>query len=548
MRPAHRAIVIAVAGALVGIAAEAASYDWDEAARWFPDLAVGWTFIVCGLIAIRARPESRTTGTLMVATGFTWFLGNFMSHEGIVGWLSANGLYVYRGPLIHCVLSFPTGRVQTRLDKAAVVVGYITAAIAALARSEIVTIALGAFLIAVAARAYEKTIGSTRRVGATTLRATTAVGAVLAGGAMARLLLPVGAEDALRFLFEAALCAIAVGLVMSLIRAPWERTQVADLVVELAEAPTETLRDALARALGDPTIEVGYVVPGTDRYVDARGHPIDVPRGTAGRTVTPIELDGRRIGVLVHDPAVLDDPGLMDSIASAARLAASNARLQMEVRAQLGEVRASRRRLVVAGDNERRRLERRLREGAERRLDAIGSGLLEARTLAEEQGAGGTLELVEQAERQLRHTLEDLHELARGLHPAALQELGLSGALADLTERSPIPITLHVSTDVVPLDAAAGVYFLCSEALTNVAKYAGASSGSITVQGRDGSMTVEVVDDGVGGADVESGSGLRGLTDRIEALGGRLTVSSAPGRGTRLIAEIPIGVGDQSRR
>jgi signal transduction histidine kinase len=536
----RRVLLLGVAGVFVGIAAESSAYRWSDVTHWIPDLLVGWTFIACGLVAGSVRPQS-ATGHLMVVSGFTWFLGNFASQEGMIGWLGLHGLYLYRGPFIQCVLSFPTGSLSSRLDRVTVAVGYIAAVITPIAGSEIATIALAALVIAVAARSYLKAIGPTRRARAPVLRAATVVGVVLAGSAIAHLLLPAGANDLVLFLYEVALGAIAIDLLTNLLRAPWERAAVTDLMIGLAETPTATLRDALARALGDPTIEVGYVIPGSEGYVDARGRLIEIPQIGKGRAVTPIELEGRRLGVLVHDPAVLDDPGLLESIASAARLAASNARLQVEVRAQVAEVRASRRRLVEAGDEERRRLEGRLREGAERRLNAIGTRLAEARALAERPGAGGTLELVEQVYRQLRRGFDDLHELARGLHPVALRESGLAGALSDLATRSPVSIEVSVSVGDLPAEVEAGAYFVCSEALANIAKHARASSGSVSVTSRNDWLVVEITDDGVGGATAGVGWGPRGLTDRVEALGGRLYVDSPEGGGTRLTAEIPLG-------
>jgi signal transduction histidine kinase len=537
----RRVLLLGVAGVFVGIAAESSAYRWSDVTHWIPDLLVGWTFIVCGLVAGSVRPQS-ATGHLMVVSGFTWFLGNFASQEGMIGWLGLHGLYLYRGPFIQCVLSFPTGTLSSRLDRVTVAVGYVAAVITPIAGSEMATIALAALVIAVAARSYLKAIGPARRARAPVLRAATVVGVALAGGAIAHLVLPANANDLVLFLYEVALVGIAIDLLTNLLRAPWERAAVTDLVIGLAETPTATLRDALAHALGDPTIEVGYVIPGSEGYVDARGRLIEIPQIGKGRAVTPIELEGRRLGVLVHDPAVLDDPGLLESIASAARLAASNARLQVEVRAQVAEVRASRRRLVEAGDEERRRLERRLREGAERRLNAIGTRLAEARVLAERPGAGGTLELVvEQVYRQLRRGLDDLHELARGLHPVALQESGLAGALSDLAARSPVSIEVSVSVGDLPAEVEAEVYFVCSEALANIAKHARASSGSVSVTCRNDWLVVEISDDGVGGATAGVGWGPRGLTDRVEALGGRLQVDSPEGGGTRLTAEISLG-------
>jgi hypothetical protein len=378
-------LLLGVAGALLGLTAERAAFGWDDPRHWLPDLAVGWFFIVCGLVGRWRRPDGRT-GSLMVAVGFTWFLGNFASVDiPAIAWLSTHALYLHRGPLIHCVLSFPSGRLPSRLDRAAVAVGYVAATITPIARNEVATAILGALVMAVAVRGYVAAIGPARRTRRLVVRAAVAVGIAFSGGALARLAFPAGtANEAALLAYETVLCAVAVGLLIGLLRASSERAAVTDLVVELAESPSGTLRDALAGALGDPTLQVGYWLPESGRYVDARGRRLELPQPGTGRAVTPIELDGRPIGILVHDPAVLDDPGLLDSIASAARLAASNARLQAEVRAQVAEVMASRRRLVEVGDQERRRLERRLREGAEQRLDMLAGSLVKAQALAEE--------------------------------------------------------------------------------------------------------------------------------------------------------------------
>jgi signal transduction histidine kinase len=535
-------LLLGAAGALVGLAGEAAAFGWDNPRHWLPDLVVGWSFIACGLVGRWRRPDSRT-GSLMVAVGFTWFLGNFASVDvPAIAWLSSHALYLHRGPLIHCVLSFPSGRLPSGLDRAAVAVGYVAATVTPIAREEIATAILGALLVAVAVRGYLAAIGPARRTRRLAVRAAIAVGIALSGGALTRLAFPSGAaNEAVLLGYETALCAVAVGLLIGLLRASSELATVTDLVVELAESPSGTLRDALAGALGDPTLQVGYWLADSGGYVDAGGRRLELPQPGTGRAVTPIELDGRPIGVLVHDPAVLDDPGLLESIASAARLAASNARLQAEVRAQVAEVLASRRRLVEVGDQERRRLERRLREGAGQRLELLASSLAKATTLAERSAGGATRARLEQADRQLGRTIEELHELARGLHPRALEESGLAAALTELARQSPVPIQLHVTAGELPREIEAAAYFVCSEALTNLAKHARATSGSITVATRGERLIVEVVDDGVGGADVRRGTGLRGLTDRVEALGGRLTVASFEGRGTGLAAEIPLG-------
>ena len=522
------------AGAALGICAEWVSFDWGDPGDWLPDLAVGWILIACGLVGWSRRPESRS-GALMAATGFAWFAANFTT-TGIaaVDWLSEQALYLHRGPLIQLVLSYPLGRLGGRLDRTVVAIAYAAALFPGIWGSGAATFALAGLIVLVAALGYVRAAGRERRMRLAALQATAFLAAVFAATAAARLAFPTQeVNDATLLVYEIALSALAIALLAALVREPWARSRVTDLVVELGEARSGGLRDALAGALGDPTLEVGYRFAGG--YVDAQGRPLALPAAASARAVTPVERDGRPIAVLVHDPAVLDDPGLSDALAAAARLAASNARLQAEVRRQLGELRASRRRLLRAGDEERRRLERRLRETVEQRLTAL------ARTLASARADTAGAARLRGAEEQLAHTLEELGELAAGLHPGGLDEGMLADALASLVARGPVPVELSVPDTWLPEEVATAAYFVCSEALANVGKYAGASRVTISMRAGDGRVQVEVRDDGVGGANPANGSGLRGLADRVEALGGTLQVDSPPGRGTRVTAELPLG-------
>ena len=300
----------------------------------------------------------------------------------------------------------------------------------------------------------------------------------------------------------------------------------------------EPLRDALARALGDPSLQVGYWLPEVAAYVDTGGDPIDLPPRASGRSVLRIDRGEQAIAVLIHDPAVLDDPELEEAVASVARLAAANARLRAEVRGQLSEVEASRLRLLRSRDAERRRLEQRLRDGAERRLLDLQRTLAFAAARAV-PGSEATMR-VAQAEDQLTHALAELRELARGLHPRALRDLGLAGALAALAEQSPVPVELALSIDGLSEEVGAAVYFVCSESLANVSKYASASRVSLRVAATASCVEVEVCDNGSGGADARRGSGLRGLSDRVESLGGMLRVESRAGHGSSVFAVLPL--------
>jgi signal transduction histidine kinase len=528
------------AGAVVGVAAEWRLYGWADPSGWVPDLLTGWCLMGCGLAGWARRPQSRS-GVLLVAAGFAWFVPDFAAAGlGPLAWLSAHALYLHRGPLVQLVLTYPQGRVRGRVEGAAVAVGYAAAVVTPIWSSRAGTIALAACLVTVAARGYVRAAGRERRMRRSALQATALFAAGVAAVGLARWAVPGPATDAATLLvYEVMLCALAVSLLVGLVRWPWERAEVADLVVELGEIRSGTLRDELARALGDPSLQVGYWLPGSGVFVDAAGRPLVVPGPGSGRSATVIERDGQPLAVLVHDPAVLGDPGLVEAVSSAAGLAAANARLQAEVRARLAEIAASRRRILEAGDEERCRLELRLREGAQQRLGELAQALQLAHRSATGQA---TAERIARAELQLSRTQEDLGRLARGLHPRQLSERGLAAALAALARDFPLHVDLAVPATETSPAVAACAYFICCEALANIAKHASASRAQISVAAKAGGITVEVADDGAGGANPE-GRGIRGLADRVETLGGTLTVASAPGRGTRLTAVLPDGAG-----
>jgi len=530
-----------------GVAAEWAAYDWNDPGRWIPDLAVGWFLIACGLIAMRKRAESHAGG-LMAATGFTWFLGNFAGvGNEVVSWVAGAALYLHRGPLFHLLLTYPTGRTISRLTRGAVVVGYASALIAQLWRNNVATILISAALLAVSARDYTRAVGEARRARLFAFRATAAVSLVIGGTALVWLIVPeaqirisslLAYETTALLVYELTLIVVAGALLRGLLSAPWEQTAVADLVVELGEARPGTVRGELARALGDPSLEVGYWDQASSSFTDATGQPISIPEPGDRRSMTHIERDGQPLAVLVHDPAVLGDPDLVEAVASAAQLAASNARLQAAVQARLGELKASRRRILEARDEERRLLDRRLHNGAEQRLERLGNQLSRAQAVSVSRS---TVERIDRAETHLKHAVQELRELARGLHPRALSEDGLHGALVSLTKSFTIPVEITVTPMPIPAEVEAACYFLCSEGLANVVKHASASKVRVAVGSVGERITVTVEDDGVGGADPSSGSGLRGLSDRIESLGGTLEVLTEPNHGTRLAAEIPLG-------
>jgi signal transduction histidine kinase len=214
------------------------------------------------------------------------------------------------------------------------------------------------------------------------------------------------------------------------------------------------------------------------------------------------------------------------------------ARLDAELVTRLQELRASRVRLVNAGDAERRRLERDLHDGAQARLVSVNLLLGRVRLLVEDQAEAAAM--LDRAQSELRTGLAELRELARGIHPAVLVHRGLEPAITALASRSPVPVAVQADEERLPPPVEIAAYFVVSEALTNVAKYAQASSASVSVRRDDDVLRVDIADDGVGGADAAGGSGLRGLADRVEALGGHLLVTSPPAAGTVIVAELPL--------
>jgi signal transduction histidine kinase len=334
------------------------------------------------------------------------------------------------------------------------------------------------------------------------------------------------------FVVGLAPIAFLIGLLRS-------RLAVGPAIVSLgAGAARGDVVGALRTALRDPSLEVAYWVAEYDRYADVDGRAIELPTAP-GRATTLIDReDGTHVAALVHDPSLRDEPELLDAVTAAAAFALENARLHAELRARLDELRGSRARIIEAAQTERQRLERDLHDGAQQRLVALSLelGLLEQRFEAEPDAKAA----LDQTRREVTESLRELRELAQGIHPAVVTGHGLAVALKTLAARAQVPVRLTVDLDArLPERQEVAAYFVVSESLTNIAKYACASSAAVDVRRVDGRLVVEVVDDGVGGADTRRGSGLRGLADRVEALGGRLRVWSPAGGGTRVEAEIP---------
>jgi signal transduction histidine kinase len=554
--------------------------DWPrsvdaKAAVLYPSALV---VITLGLVVWARRPDSRT-GILLTALPFAGVLADLAwifptSALGVTVGLAATQLAV---PIIvHLVLSYPSGRLSSPIDRAFTLCTYVFALVYAVplllfydprapddpnvwewpthARPlthiawyevgglrhvlDAVELVLAVAFVALLIRKAMRATPSGRGV---------ALPLILAGSLVAaQFAVQIGlyGEPASSWtsaewfwIVTLATLALPVSLAAGLLWGRTARAAVADLVLELEHTPPSAVRDALARTLRDPSLELALWLPNRGSYADNDGRPVQLPTSGADRAVTVLGAPESPIAALVHDPALLERRALLDAASAAARLALENARLQAELRAQLDEVRASRARIVEAGDAERCRLERDLHDGAQQRLLGIRLALQLARGQLADGGAAVD-ELLAEADSEVVDALAELRTLARGIHPAILTDGGLAPALAGLARRAPVPVALTVVPERLPGPVEATVYFVASEALANIAKHAHASHAAIEVTRTDGRVAIEVSDDGIGRADAH-GAGLRGLRDRVEALDGRLRVESSPGRGTRVRAALP---------
>jgi signal transduction histidine kinase len=514
----------------------------------------GWSFIGGGLVAWAHRPQNRT-GPLMVLVGLT-FLAGLLAATGdpalrtLGAWVRPLHLAVFT----HLLLAFPTGRLDSRLARGLVGAVYLDLGVvyhaplllgeaglggrlydASYALGAVLFLASSALLVRrwrAGSRAWRRAVAPVLWTGSLTL-------ALLAVFNADQFLdRPVGAVP--MWAFRVAFVAIPFAFLAVLLRVRLARGSVAELVVELEDArPPGALRDALARALGDPSLAVAYWLPDQQRYVDLEGQPVELPGDGQGRMATVVERDGRRVAAIVHDRALSDDPGLIRAAGAAAGLALDNERLQAELRARADELKASRARIVEAADAERKRIERNLHDGTQQRLTsiALALGLAESKLASDPQAAEAG---VRQAKQALETALAELRDLSHGIHPSVLTTRGLGPALEDLAYTAPLPVTVAAELNGrLPERVEAGAYYAAAEGLANIAKHADATTATVVLAREPGRLRLLVRDDGIGGADPARGSGLRGLTDRLQALGGTLEVVSPTGRGTELRATIP---------
>jgi signal transduction histidine kinase len=559
----------AAAGFAVGFADVVLSARQDASLE---DLVVGTGVvtitIAAGLFVWASRPESRM-GMLITA----WGIGGFLADT--VGLLPDSRVLVTIGwPLVllfsavyaHMVLAYPTGRIVDRIDRAAVWIIYVAVIVWAVPLLttlrppdcsdcsprvpslffigeisfldtigkgySVLFIVLGAIFVGLIVRRIRRASPGVRRTLWPLAVAAGFGAAQFIARSAADLLGLSGWQEPLDWVGSASGIAVPVALAVGVLSTRRATGPVGKLVVELGNVAPGGVGAALAKALGDPTLELALWLPDRRAWVDEEGREVAVAE-TPTRAVTRI---GDDLAAIVHDPDLADQQALLDAAGSAVRLALENERLHAELRVQLEELRASRARIVRAGDDERRRLERDLHDGAQQRLLGLGLALQLIRARVTE---AATDDLVGEAEDELREALRELRDLARGIHPAVLVDQGLDSAIKTLARRASIPV--HVTGtdgDRLPRHVETAAYFVVAEALANIARHADARHAEISVRRRNGAAIVEIRDDGKGGADAD-GSGLQGLADRVGSIDGTFAVVSPPGQGTLLIAEIP---------
>lgn len=540
-------------------------------------LLIGWSFVGTGVYAWWRRPRNQI-GALMTLTGFFWILPAL--YDSNTAWVfglgAAIGALVY-GFLVHLVLVFPDGRLETKLERRVVVATYLVVTVlhvpviifadtldpdicgpdcpenflrpegtdAAFAffstlQALAAAVAIIGFIVALRRR-WKRWDEGNRRAFAPVLWA--------GGGVLAlqgilllehTLIGSDGLETVIYFCSLVPFLAIPFLFLAGLMRTRISKAEATgELVTALARRRESRfdLQAAISEALSDPDLEIALWVPDRDGFVDRAGRPMSMPED--GRSWTPVEHDGRRIAALVHS-VPLEDAETARTLAAAVALNLQNERLEAELRSNLLELRASRARLVEAGDAARSEVERNLHDGAQQRLVSLALSLRLADSRLESDPAGAR-ELLSEATAELELATAELRELARGIHPAILTDRGLGPALEALAARATLPVELEVDSDRrYPGRVEAAAYYVAAESLTNISRHAQAGRAKIEVRSVGADLVIEVSDDGLGGADPQ-GSGLRGLTDRVAAADGVLTVENLSEGGTLVRAVVPIG-------
>jgi signal transduction histidine kinase len=572
------AVVVTVSGGL-------SAHPWPAAIGRGAIVAVP---IAVGLYAWQRRPHSRF-GPLLVAVGAGWSITALAGSSNSVLYSTGRvAAWFVEVAFVYAILAFPSGRLTGRADRALVaamalllLVGYMPTALLAdryptptpwtechsacpdnafqivgseprfvahglPAVREVLTILVFLGVAAVLARRVRTATRLTRLTLAPVLTVATARLVVYAAALLVRRVSDDSAAvDVLVWTLALLIPVMAVGFLVGLVR--WRMFAGAALE-RLAQGlharpDADRLRAVLAEALGDPSLGLAYWRGGArGGWVDANGERVEPPAPGPRRSVTGIyDEDGRRLAAIVHDDALRDQPDLVEAAATFAIMAAENERLGARVESSLREVKESRARILASADEERRRIERDLHDGAQQRLVGLRIKLELAEELMPSDPARGR-ELLHEIGDETIEALEEVRSLAHGVYPPLLERRGLTDALREAVLRSPIPTSLeHTAVGRYREAVETAVYFCCLEALQNAAKHASGTTSVTVALVDDGVLRFEVRDDGPGfDPATSSGAGLTNMRDRLAAVGGDLTVLSAAGEGTRVIGRVPV--------
>jgi signal transduction histidine kinase len=543
------------------------------------DLIPGSAFALAGLIALSRRPWNRV-GALMIVIGLGLLLGTGPVIDSSIAATDSDAWVFFQlvfgllwvVALLHLLLVFPEGRFVSRLDRwmvrslyvvvplSGLLLGVLTFVTVQSMGSGSVRFALVAYLTAaiiyylacwvlglgLVIRRWVRAAPARRRSMSPVIWSLVPIVLVWL---LAVVWAPYGVGGPISNVWGKLvmvsplfLVSLPAGFLVALLRSEHEMSSVGELVVKLSDGilPGQ-LQPALARTLHDPSLEVLYWLPTLGRYADLNGRNASLPAPKSSRAATVLGDPASPVAALVYDSSLRNEAKLVDTAAAAVRLALENARLQVQLRAQLDEVQQSRMRLVEAADSERRRVERDLHDGAQQQLVTLILSLQLAKAEALRSSDSKTVQLLDASIGSLVQALDELRSLARGIHPTILAEAGLIPAIRSLADRCPIPVEVTGELGRIEPKLETALYFVAAEAITNAVKHSKGQHICVDVRRGSGWASVDISDDGIGGADLSQGTGLVRLADRLAAVGGRFNVQSSASDGTTLHAEVPCG-------
>lgn len=532
-------------------------------------MLVTWAYVAAGLLAWSRRPSNRF-GALIVWTGLAILASNVgATGVPVLVAITAVVATVPLAMLVHVLHAFPSGRLPNQASRVVVVAGYVVCLVlqaplylftAQPAPYDLLVVAdrpdlvrLGALVQTIAGCGVmiATVVLLAARLRRADPRRRRALTPLYGYGILVVLSIPLSANvlgsmlqlslTAISLIQHIAVVGVPIAFTLALLRGGFARTvEIEELGSWLSTAETgrTTLARALARALGDDSVRLIFWVSDRGEYVHDTGDRAEPTTGD-DRGLVEIELGGKRVGAIDYDLTLNANPRPVRSAGRVIALAVDHERMTAELRASQQELRRSRERIVKAGDNERRRIARDLHDGLQMHLVLLA---LQAQQVADDPplGADQRADLIALRE-GIDAAAAELRDLVHEVLPAALIERGLSAATEDLIDHLPIPTRLELRIDQSGLSQVveSTAYFVVAEALTNALKHAQPTALEVSLTRCDDQLVVMVGDDGVGGAQPGNGSGLGGLVDRVETIGGRLKVLSPAGQGTRIVAELP---------